>query len=121
MMKTVLIAEDDSFLARTIAAALQDHGQESSIACNGEEAIAAMDKKQPELMLLDLLMPKVDGHAVLEHYRNKGYTFPVIILSNLSDDINRSHCLEMGAADYYIKSNIDENSLGPLVEKYLKK
>ncbi|MCA9371058.1 MAG: response regulator [Candidatus Peregrinibacteria bacterium] len=119
MSHTILIAEDDKFLAETIAASLQDHGQETRIALNGEYAIEAMDLQQPAILLLDLLMPVVDGHGVLKHYKEKGYTFPVIMLSNLSDDVNKESCKEMGAKDYFIKSDMDEDDLWPIVEKYL--
>lgn len=121
MDHNILIAEDDRFLAETIAASLQDHGKSVTVVLDGEQAIAAMDKQQPDILLLDLLMPKADGHAVLRHCKEKGYTFPVIILSNLSDDVNKESCKEMGAVDYFIKSDMDEDDLWPMVEKSLGK
>lgn len=120
MKHSILIAEDDKFLAETIAASLQDHGQETHIALDGEKAIAVMDEKQPDLLLLDILMPKVDGYGVLKHCKEMGYTFPIIILSNLSDDVNKESSKEMGATDYFIKSDMDEDDLWPMVEKSLQ-
>ncbi len=89
------------------------------VAENGEEAIAAMDESQPDLLLLDLLMPKKDGYAVLNHVKGKAYAFPVIIMSNLSDELDKEKCLSLGAKDFFIKSDMDEDELWPTIQKYL--
>lgn len=89
------------------------------VAENGEEAILAMDESQPELLLLDLLMPKKDGYAVLHHVKEKSYPFPVIIMSNLSDELDREKCLSLGAKDFFVKSDMDEDELWPTIQKYL--
>lgn len=119
MPKNILLAEDDSFLAETIQLALTEHGMNVRVAENGEEAIAAMDASQPELLLLDLLMPKKDGYAVLNHAKGKGYAFPIIILSNLSDELDKEKCLSLGAKDFFVKSDMDEDELWPTIQKYL--
>ena len=118
-MKKVLITEDDQFLIKMYKLNLEQEGIEIDIAKNGEEAIAAMDKEQPSLLLLDLLMPKVDGFSVLEHYKEKAYDFPVIILSNLSQDVDREKCKELGAKDYFVKSDTDIEELVNMVKKYI--
>ncbi len=119
MSKTILVAEDDAFLGETISIGLREHGMSVTLATNGEEAIAAVDKKQPDLMLLDLIMPKKDGFAVLQHIKDKKYAFPVIILSNLSGDMDPEKCFALGAKDYYVKSDMDEDELWPKIQKYL--
>ena len=118
-MKRILVAEDDAFLAETIQLELDSHGVEAVMARNGEIAIEMMETHKPDLLLLDLLMPKKDGYAVLTHIKDKEYRFPVVILSNLSDDIDRGKCLSLGAKDYFIKSDMDEDELWPKIEKYL--
>ncbi len=115
----VLIAEDDAFLGETIRMGLEEHALRVEWVRDGEEAIAAVDKEQPALLLLDLLMPKKDGLAVLQHIKQQGYVFPIIILSNLSGDMTPEKCFALGATDYLVKSDMDEDELWPLVQKHL--
>lgn len=119
MAANILLAEDDSFLAETIQLALTEHGMNVRVAENGEEAVTAMDESKPDLLLLDLLMPKKDGYGVLYHVKEKGYAFPVIIMSNLSDELDKEKCLSLGAKDFFVKSDMDEDELWPTIEKYL--
>lgn len=119
MKHTVLVAEDDAFFRETIQLALEEHGVNVLTAKHGAEAIEALEKGHPDLMLLDLLMPHTDGFAVLTHIHEKKYSFPVIILSNLSDDIDNEKCFALGAKDYFIKSDMDEDELWPKISKYL--
>ncbi len=119
MSKRILLAEDEAFLKETIQLELEANGADVQAVMNGEEAIEAIDARQPDLLLLDLLMPKKDGYGVLQHIREKGYTFPVIILSNLSNEIDRDKCLALGAKDYFIKSDMDEDELWPKILQYL--
>ena len=119
MTRTILLAEDEAFLKETIQLELEEHDVRVLTAMNGDEAIAEIESAQPDLLLLDLLMPKKDGYAVLQHIREKGYTFPIIILSNLSNEIDRDKCLALGARDYFIKSDMDEDELWPKILRYL--
>jgi CheY-like chemotaxis protein len=114
--KSVLVAEDDAFLRETIAAALREHGITVECATNGEEAIAAIDRKAPDLLLLDLLMPKKDGFAVLQHLKAKGYRFPVVILSNFQQEDCFS---QSGAADFIVKSDLDVDQIWDTVKQHL--
>lgn len=119
MSRNVLVAEDDSFFRETIQLALEEQGIQVKTAKHGGEAIEMLDNEQPDLLLLDLLMPHTDGFAVLNHIHAKKYGFPVIILSNLSDDIDNEKCFSLGAKDYFIKSDMDEDELWPKIQKYL--
>ena len=118
MSKYVLIAEDDQFLSKMYRFHLEEEGWDVEVAPNGEEAIAAMDKKKPDILLLDLLMPKVDGYGVMEHIKKKGYKFPFIIMSNLSQQIDTEQCKEFGAKDYFVKSEIEMESVSEKIKKY---
>ncbi|HLD63744.1 MAG TPA: response regulator [Candidatus Peribacteraceae bacterium] len=111
MAKTVLVTEDDSFLRETIQAVLEEHGVTVLSAENGDEAIQIIDRQPVDLLLLDIFMPVKDGYAVLEHRRTKGLTFPVVILSNASDHISKQKCEELGANDFLVKSDMDEDEL----------
>ncbi len=116
----VLIAEDDAFLTEIMQRALTEHGVRVSVAKDGQEAIDAMDATPPDLLLLDLLMPRVDGCAVLRHVREKGYSFPVIVLSNLSDGTQRAKCGNLSPDGYFVKSDMDDDALWSIVEKYFR-
>jgi CheY-like chemotaxis protein len=117
----VLIAEDDAFLADIMKRALAERGARVTVVHNGQEAIEALERETPALLLLDLLMPVVDGYGVLEHLRSARSGVPVVILSNLSDKMNEEKCQKMGIHGYFVKSDIDEDQLWPLVEQYVKK
>lgn len=71
MGKHVLIAEDEAFLLKMIRKTLSKHGARVSTAQDGQEAIDRMDADPPDLLLLDLLMPHVDGFAVLQHRKKR--------------------------------------------------
>ncbi len=70
-------------------------------------------------MVLDLLMPKTDGFAVLKALQEHDIKNPVIVMTNLSDDTNRDKCMKMGAVGFFVKSDIGEDEIWPLVSKHL--
>jgi two-component system response regulator VicR len=116
----ILVAEDEATLLEMIAFDLEEQGASVMRAKDGEEAIQMMNKQQPDLLLLDLLMPKKDGFDVLKYVRKKGYAFPVVIISNLSAPLEERLCRDLGAKDYLIKSQFDTGDLWERVKKYLK-
>ncbi len=118
--KKVLVTEDDQFLANVITEALQRHGVDTTTALNGEEAIAAIEEEHPDLLLLDLLMPEVDGYAVLEHIKEKGYDIPSVILTNISGKTDWKRCEDLGCKGFIVKSTLDEDDIWLAVEKYLE-
>lgn len=113
-MPTVLIAENEVILAKMYKFNIEQAGLNTAIAMDGQEAIDALDKSQPDLLILDLLMPKVDGFGVLEYIRKKKYTFPVIVLSNLNQAIDKAKCQEFNVAEYFVKSEL---AIAKLIEK----
>ncbi len=119
MSPHILVAEDDLFLGETIQMALEEKGARVTLVRNGQEAVDALEKEKPDLLLLDLLMPMQDGLYVLQHWRKQKYEFPVVILSNLSGDMTPETCYALGARDYLVKSDMDESELWPRIQKYL--
>lgn len=117
--KIILVAEDDTFLGETICESLKEHDVEAHHVHDGLEAMQFIEKKKPDLLLLDLIMPRKDGFAVLREVHEKQYGFPVVILSNLSMDLNPEKCRALHATDYVVKSDIDEDDLWPKISKYL--
>ncbi len=120
MKRTVLICDDDTFLTTMYRLSLQKEGRTISLASDGEEAMTVMDKQQPHLLILDLMMPRMDGFQVLEKIKERGWAFPVIILSNIRDAMDKDKCRELGAKDYFCKSETDLEGLARMVEKYLE-
>lgn len=118
-MKKILVCEDDKFLANAYKVKLKRAGFDVELASNGLEAINSLKSLVPDLILLDLVMPKLDGFAVLEQLNANGSwkNIPVIIASNLGqkEDIDRG--LKLGAKDYIIKTDL---SMNQLIEKITK-
>ncbi|HNV97244.1 MAG TPA: response regulator [bacterium] len=102
----ILIAEDDSFLAQMYSEKLEAEGFTVVLATNGVEAIDRMKLEKPDLILLDLLMPKKDGFEVLqEKIADKNIkSIPVIVLTNLSQNEDIKRCYDLGANDFMIKA-----------------
>lgn len=117
--KVILIAEDEKAIARTMKLKLEHSGFEAAVVTDGQEALDWLRSNSADLVLLDLVMPTLDGFGVLEALRQQENTVPVIVMSNLSqeDDIHRAK--ELGAADYFVKSDVPIASLVEKVEKLL--
>lgn len=98
----VLIAEDEAEIADILAAYLQRHGLRTLHAADGREALAMHQTCKPDLLLLDVQMPQLDGWQVLSEIRARGDT-PVIMLTALDQDLDKLMGLRMGADDYVVK------------------
>ena len=120
-MNHILIAEDEDFLIQTLKDNLNVEGCTVDIAKDGEEAVKKIGKKKPDLILLDLLMPKKDGFYVLEELKKnpKWKLIPVIVLSNLGEDTAIKRAMEMGADDYFVKSQHPIEEVIEKVKDYL--
>lgn len=118
--KIVLVVEDDSILAKRVIEELKESGFEVLLAEDGEAGLAMIEAEKPDLVLLDILLPKMDGITMLKQMKAKewGISIPVIILSNLSDFETVNEAMEMGAYGYLVKSNW---SLADLVAKVKEK
>lgn len=115
-MKKILITEDDKFLASAFRAKLVKAGFEIKIVGDGEEAIEALETFTPDLILLDLVMPKKDGYAVLQDLKAepKWKSIPVLIATNLGQKEDVDRAMKLGADAYIVKSEL---ALGELVKK----
>jgi CheY-like chemotaxis protein len=112
-MAKILVAEDDRFLATAYRAKLTKMGFEVTVATDGEEALAALPQILPDLILLDLVMPRKDGFATLEAIKKQDQfkNIPVIVASNLGQKEDLDKAKALGAADYVIKSDLSMDSL----------
>jgi DNA-binding response OmpR family regulator len=107
MAKKILIIEDDKFLRELISQKLLKEGYDISEAVDGEKGLKSVQETKPDLVLLDLILPGIDGFEVLSRVKSDPLIaqIPIVILSNLGqkDDIERG--LKMGAVDYLIKAH----------------
>ena len=111
--KRILLAEDDRFLRRAEEAALKRAGFVVLAAADGEEALRMAIAEKPDLVLLDLIMPKLQGFEVLKALKaDPGTaTIPVVVLSNLGQDGDVQRALEGGAVAYLVKANLSLDEL----------
>jgi len=107
MFKKILLVEDDKFLRELMSKKLLSLGYEVSTAPDGETGIEMIKSEKPEVVLLDLILPGINGFDVLEKAKKDPETanIPVVILSNLgqSEDIERG--LKLGAKDFLVKAH----------------
>ena len=106
--KKILIVEDDDSLANVYITRLQAEGFDTKRVPNGEDALATTISYQPDLILLDVMMPKVSGFDVLDILRNTPETtnVKVIMLTALSQDADKERAQSMGVDDYLVKSQV---------------
>lgn len=118
MPQNILIIEDDRFLRELIARKLGNEGYNISEAIDGEDGIKKIQEEKPDLVLLDLILPGIDGFDVLSRMKENPdesvSKIPVIILSNLGqrEDVERG--LKLGAVDFLIKAHFTP---GEIIEK----
>lgn len=106
--KVILVVEDDTPLLNALKEKLSDAGFTVLGAKNGEDGLASALSGHPDLIVLDILMPKMDGLEMLKKMREDawGKNVPVMILTNLSDDGSIAHQMTEETFDYIIKSDI---------------
>jgi CheY-like chemotaxis protein len=111
--KTILVVEDEPILLRALNIELLNAGFEVLVASDGEAGLKMIKANKPDLVLLDLLMPKMDGYAVLEAVKKDPKTkkIPIVVLSNFGEAENIQRAKKLGALDYYIKSSTDLSQL----------
>jgi len=106
-MKKILIIEDDKFLRELIVQKLIKKGYNIVEAVNGEEGIKSVKEENPDLVLLDLILPVINGFEVLTRIKSDPILagIPVIIISNLGQEEEINEGLRLGAVDYLIKAH----------------
>ncbi len=102
-MARILVAEDEKDMAMGLRDNLQFEGYEVVLAADGEAALQAASEHSPDLILLDIMMPKMDGLEVCRRIRESGYTLPILMLTAKSQEIDIVRGLEVGADDYVTK------------------
>jgi len=105
--KKILLIEDDKSLLSLLTDALKQENFLVLMATDGEEGLRVALEERPDLILLDLILPRLDGLTMLKRLRDtdQGKDVPVIVLSNLSDAEEVSKAMESGAYDFLVKSD----------------
>ncbi|OGE29291.1 hypothetical protein A2867_05420 [Candidatus Daviesbacteria bacterium RIFCSPHIGHO2_01_FULL_40_11] len=121
-MPKILIVEDDPFLLKMYAKKLQVEGFEVEIAKDGEEGLAKFKSFLPDLVLLDVMLPKLNGLEVIERVKADPETqsIPILVLSNLSATADTETAVKKGAVGYLIKSNYTPSQVIDKVKGFLK-
>lgn len=120
--KKILIVEHDTFLAGIYAAKFEQAGFEVVHVADGELALVATSKKMPDVILMDVVLPKLNGFEVLEKIKSDKKTehIPVILLTNLGQKEDVERGLALGAADYLIKAHFMPDETVEKVRKALE-
>ncbi len=121
MANKILVIEDDSFLQGLVASKLAKEGYAVVTAASGEEAVKVADEQKPNLILLDLVLPGMDGFEVLTKIRKNEALkkTPVIVFSNLAEEKDMSRARDLGANDFMIKSNFTLDELAVKIKEML--
>jgi DNA-binding response OmpR family regulator len=119
----ILVVEDDPFLSNLLKLRLQKEQMEVISATDGDEAIKKLNETEPDLILLDLILPKKSGFEVLESIsKNPSLrTKPVIIISNLGQTSDIQKGKELGAVEYFVKAKISIDDLIFKIKEFLNK
>lgn len=118
-MKSILFIEDESALQKILGEALSKKGYEVIPALDGQIGLRLVKTKKPDLVLLDLILPKIDGFKILKQIKEDPETgeIPIVVLTNLEGVEDADRALEIGATAYLVKDN---HSLEEVVEKIKK-
>lgn len=117
--KSVLIIEDEKAMAKAMEIKLQKAGIDAHAVFSGDEGLAELEKNPYSLVLLDIMMPGMDGWEVLTKIKEKGIKVKVIITSNLSQDEDKKKAKDLGAINFLVKSDASLSEIAEEVKSYL--
>ncbi|GHU83134.1 DNA-binding response regulator [Clostridia bacterium] len=111
-MFTILVAEDDAHLRRLICASLTQNGYRALPAEHGEAALEALDREHVDLLIADIMMPRMDGYALTRALREAGLALPILMVTAREQLADKRRGFELGADDYMVKPvDLDELAL----------
>ena len=117
-MARILIVDDSLFQRRIISASLKSEGYEVIEAVNGRDGLEKREKENPDLILLDILMPEMDGFEVLKKLQEKKNSIPVIMLTSDVQNTTRDECLSLGAKAF-VNKPVKGDELLPVIKSSL--
>lgn len=109
MAQKVLIIEDEEVLRNVLARKLEKEGYEVIVAADGEAGMDSIRNENPDMILLDIMLPKKNGYQILEeiHRDEKLKKIPVLVISNSGQPVEIKKILELGACDYLVKADFE--------------
>lgn len=121
-MKTILFIEDEPTLQKAVGQFLSQEGYQVKSALDGELGLEMAKKEKPDLILLDIILPKKDGFEVLRSLKEDETTkgIPVLILTNLENDADVEKALSLGATTYLVKANYELREITNKIKEILK-
>jgi CheY-like chemotaxis protein len=104
--KKILVVDDDKNLVKSLKYQLGKRGYSASVASNGKLALGKVDSQPPDLILLDIMMPEMDGYEVMKALKQQPKTaqIPILVMTGVDIDGSRVKALSVGATDYFTKS-----------------
>ncbi len=124
MAQRILVVEDDEFLRELYEELLKGEGYDVTVAVDGEQGLTQMSEGGFELVLLDIMLPKMDGLEILRHIKDKSpkqANGPVVLLTNLGQDSIIKEGFALGASGYLIKSAMNPDQVLSEVKVFLNK
>ncbi len=122
MNKLILFIEDEPNLQKTLGRVLEQEGYEVQSALDGQSGLALVKRTKPNLILLDLILPKMDGFEVLQNLKNDPETkdIPVIVLTNLESPQDIERALSLGATTFMVKANYELKEVVKKIKELLQ-
>ena len=120
--KKILIVEDDAFLSSLLKTRIQGDGFEALLASDGDMALKILQEEKPDLVLLDVILPKRSGFELIESLQSdpRFKSVPIVIISNLGQEADIIRGKELGVVDYFVKARISIDDLLKKVREHLK-
>lgn len=103
MAKKILIIEDEIILMEALKEKLANAGYEIEIAYDGEAGLEIIKEKKPDLLILDILLPGINGYEVMERLKKENISLPILIVSNSGQPVEIEKAKELGANDFIVK------------------
>lgn len=117
---TIIIGEDDVVLREVYVKKFTLSGYSIRVAPNGQEVLKLIEEQEPDVLILDIHMPIMDGYAVLAQVPREKRNYPVIMLTNFGDDKSRVRGRELGADDFFVKSEMTIKTLIQMVDNLMR-
>lgn len=119
-MQSVLYADDNDEMIELVKLRLENSEYKLLTAGNGDDAIEVCLEKQPDLVLMDINMPGLDGFAATRQLRDKGFQAPIIVLTGSEEEDDRKQAMAAGCTDYVLKT-LDMDNVEDIIDHYIGK
>lgn len=119
--KKILVVEDDVALSKALSFSLIQEGFEVKTIFNGENVVPRVNEENFDLILLDLIMPKVDGWQVFQDVHDNKITTPIMVISNLGQNEYIQRAKDLGAVEYFVKSKVSLFKIIEVINDFFNK